>query len=151
MFNSIKVSSKLGTYQMGFDGGYLGLFQGKYGNFLSGEKNTRTDGYGGSMENRAKFPLRVLQSIRKAVGPEFLLVLDINRFSKGLTFADAVAFTKLAEPYVDLIHLRVHQVQTAFEGAETEYQNPKNLEYVKQIKAEGIETPIAAWTGYPLQ
>lgn len=53
--------------------------------------------------------------------------------------------------YVDLIHLRVHQVQTAFEGAETEYQNPKNLEYAKQIKAEGIETPIAAWTGYPLQ
>lgn len=74
----IAVDKALYYQRMGFDGGYLGLFQGTYGNFLSGEKNTRTDGYGGSMENRAKFPLRVLQSIRKAVGPEFMLVLDIN-------------------------------------------------------------------------
>ena len=77
-----------------------------------------------------------------------MLVLDINRFSEGLTFEDAVAFTKLAEPYVDLIHLRVHQVQTAFEGTEEEYLHPKNLECAKQIKAAGIRIPIAAWTGY---
>lgn len=144
----IAVDKALYYQRMGFDGGYLGLFQGKYGNFLSGEKNTRTDAYGGSLENRARFPLRVLQRIRAAVGPEFMLVLDINRFSKGLTFEDAVAFTKLAEPYVDLIHLRVHQVQTAFEGTEEEYLHPKNLECAKQIKAAGIRIPIAAWTGY---
>lgn len=144
----IAVDKALYYQRLGFDGGYLGLFQGKYGNFLSQQLNSRQDEYGGTLANRARFPLQVLQRIREAVGPEFLLVLDINRFSRGLSFADAVAFTKLAEPYVDLIHLRAKQVQTAFEGRETDYPAPENLEYARQLKAAGIQTPIAAWTGF---
>ena len=144
----IAVDKALYYQRLGFDGGYLGLFQGKYGNFLSSEMNTRKDAYGGCLENRARFPLRVLREIRAAVGPEFMLVLDINRFSKGLSFADAAAFTKLAEPYVDLIHLRAVQVQTAFEGDETSYAAPENLDYARALRQAGVKTPIAAWTGF---
>lgn len=144
----IAVEKALYYQRLGFDGGYLGLFQGKYGNFLSGELNTRQDAYGGSLENRVRFPLRVLQAIRDAVGPDFILVLDINRFSAGLSFDDAIAFTKLSEPYIDLIHLRAVQVQTAFEGSEENYAKPENLQYAKALRTASIATPIAAWTGY---
>lgn len=141
--------NKAKFYQrMGFDGGYLGLFQGKYGNFLSAEKNTRTDAYGGSLENRARFPLTVLKELRKAVGQDFMLVLDVNRFSKGLSWEDALAFIEMAEPYIDLIHLRPVQVQTAFDGDEETYITPVNLRYAKDIKSRGIQIPLAVWTGY---
>jgi len=58
--------------EAGFDGvelhggtGYL-LVQ-----FLSPRTNKRTDTYGGSLENRMRFPLRVVAEVLKAVGPDF--------------------------------------------------------------------------------
>ena len=58
--------------EAGFDGveihggtGYL-LVQ-----FLSPYTNHRTDQYGGSLENRMRFPLRVVEAVQAAVGPEF--------------------------------------------------------------------------------
>ena len=41
--------------------------------FWSPATNRRHDGYGGSLENRVRFSLRVLQAMRAAVGPGFLL------------------------------------------------------------------------------
>ncbi|KAF7721248.1 hypothetical protein EC973_005011 [Apophysomyces ossiformis] len=38
-------------------------------NFLSGHSNTRTDSYGGSLENRMRFPLEVVKAVR-AVWPD---------------------------------------------------------------------------------
>ncbi|MBQ27502.1 MAG: 2,4-dienoyl-CoA reductase [Nitrospiraceae bacterium] len=60
--------------EAGFDGvelhgatGYL-LSQ-----FLSPRINKREDAYGGSFDNRMKFPLEVYDAVRKAVGPDFLV------------------------------------------------------------------------------
>lgn len=46
--------------------------------FLSKSWNKRTDEYGGSYENRIRFPRMVLQAIRKAVGPTFPIDMRIN-------------------------------------------------------------------------
>ena len=35
--------------------------------------NRRTDGYGGSLENRARFGLEVLEEVRRRVGDDFLV------------------------------------------------------------------------------
>ncbi len=58
--------------EVGFDGvelhggtGYL-IVQ-----FLSPRINKRIDAYGGSLENRMRFPLRVVDEVLKAVGPDF--------------------------------------------------------------------------------
>ena len=63
----------------GFDGI---LIHGGHGfiftQYLSPLMNTRTDGYGGSLENRAKFPIQICKSIREAVGPDFLIELRID-------------------------------------------------------------------------
>jgi len=41
------------------------------GQFLSPRSNRRTDHYGGSLENRMRFPLEVLDTVRSYVGDEF--------------------------------------------------------------------------------
>jgi 2,4-dienoyl-CoA reductase (NADPH2) len=39
--------------------------------FLSPRTNRRDDAYGGSLENRLRFPLEVIAAVRQAVGPDF--------------------------------------------------------------------------------
>ncbi|MCU0579272.1 MAG: NADH:flavin oxidoreductase [Desulfobacterota bacterium] len=39
--------------------------------FLSPRTNRREDAYGGSLENRLRFPLEVIRAVREALGPEF--------------------------------------------------------------------------------
>jgi len=46
--------------------------------FFSPLSNERKDEYGGSLENRMRFGLEVMQAIRKAVGPDFPLIMRMN-------------------------------------------------------------------------
>ena len=46
--------------------------------FLSSGINDRTDKYGGSVENRARFVLEIVRAIRREVGPKFHLQMKIN-------------------------------------------------------------------------
>jgi len=46
--------------------------------FLSPVTNTRTDAWGGSLENRARFLIESLRATRKAVGADFPLAIKLN-------------------------------------------------------------------------
>jgi 2,4-dienoyl-CoA reductase-like NADH-dependent reductase (Old Yellow Enzyme family) len=46
--------------------------------FLSPKLNTRTDGWGGTLEKRARFPRQVLDAVRKAVGPDVAVIAKLN-------------------------------------------------------------------------
>jgi 2,4-dienoyl-CoA reductase-like NADH-dependent reductase (Old Yellow Enzyme family) len=46
--------------------------------FLSPYFNKRNDGYGGGIENRARLSVEALKAIRKAVGPEFPVLIKLN-------------------------------------------------------------------------
>ncbi|RJP79068.1 MAG: FAD-dependent oxidoreductase [Desulfobacteraceae bacterium] len=46
--------------------------------FLSPLTNKREDEYGGSLENRMRFGLEIMTSIRKKVGPDFPLIVRMN-------------------------------------------------------------------------
>ncbi|MAN61300.1 MAG: NADH:flavin oxidoreductase [Parvibaculum sp.] len=53
--------------------------------FLSPDVNTRTDEWGGSLENRAKLLLMSVRAVREAVGPDFPISVKLNStdFQKG--------------------------------------------------------------------
>ncbi len=53
--------------------------------FLSPVTNRRTDAWGGSLENRARFLLEAVKATRAAVGPDFPVALKLNSadFQKG--------------------------------------------------------------------
>ena len=46
--------------------------------FLSPALNKRTDGYGGSLENRCRFALEVFGAIRDAVGPDYVVGIRLT-------------------------------------------------------------------------
>ena len=70
-------------------------------NFLSPSTNRRTDRYGGSLDNRARLLVEVVQAVRARVGRQYPVWcrLDGVEFFKpeGITSVDAVAAAKLAE------------------------------------------------------
>ncbi|TNE39542.1 MAG: NADPH-dependent 2,4-dienoyl-CoA reductase [Alphaproteobacteria bacterium] len=45
--------------------------------FLVEKTNRRTDRWGGSFENRMRFPVEIMRRIREAVGPNFILIFRI--------------------------------------------------------------------------
>jgi 2,4-dienoyl-CoA reductase-like NADH-dependent reductase (Old Yellow Enzyme family) len=72
------------------DAGFNGVeLHGAHGylisEFLSPTVNLRTDKWGGSLENRARFLMQVLRATRKAVGADFPIGLKLNSadFQKG--------------------------------------------------------------------
>lgn len=80
------------------------------GQFQSPLTNKRTDQYGGSRENRARFPIMVIDRIREAVGPDFLLEYRLSGeelVEGGLTIEDTIDFAKRIEKKVDIIHVSV--------------------------------------------
>ena len=46
--------------------------------FLAPRTNKRTDRWGGSAENRRRFPLEIVRGIRAAVGPDFVIVFRLS-------------------------------------------------------------------------
>ena len=64
--------------------------------------------YGGSIENRGRFPREILKSIREKVGPDFIIELRINGadMDVGGTTADETAeFCSTLDGLVDIIHI----------------------------------------------
>ena len=77
--------------------------------FRSPLSNQRTDSYGGSAENRQRFPLEVVRAVREAVGTD--TVLDIRLSASdwadgGVTGEETAAFSReLVEAGVDVLHI----------------------------------------------
>jgi 2,4-dienoyl-CoA reductase-like NADH-dependent reductase (Old Yellow Enzyme family) len=80
--------------ETGFDAAEIHFSHG-YGlsQFISPKTNRRTDEYGGSLENRMRLPLRVLEAVRKAVGDEFPILGKMGMtdgIKGGLQFDEAI-------------------------------------------------------------
>jgi 2,4-dienoyl-CoA reductase-like NADH-dependent reductase (Old Yellow Enzyme family) len=68
--------------------------------FLSPKLNRRDDTYGGSVENRARFPRRVLRAVRDAVGDRVAVTAKLNMADGvpgGLWLEDSLAVAALME------------------------------------------------------
>ncbi len=94
----------------GFDGVEIGANHfGTLSQFLSPLFNHRTDEYGGSNENRARFIVEIIQKIRKKVGNEYILILKINSEDddpNGITPEGFITACKMAEEAgIDMIDI----------------------------------------------
>lgn len=65
--------------QAGLDGVQIHTAHGYLlSSFLNSNENTRTDQYGGSLENRFRLPGRILSAVRDACGPHFALLVKAD-------------------------------------------------------------------------
>ena len=87
--------------QAGFDAIQLHAAHGfLLSQFLSPAFNRRTDEYGGTLENRARLLLEVVQNIRKTVGPEYPILVKLNSedfLENGMTRDDAIEVAAMLE------------------------------------------------------
>jgi len=78
----------------GLDGFEFECYGHLMDSFWSPATNRRTDEHNGSIDNRLRFTFRILEAVRKAVGPDFLvgcrLVADED-WDRGLSRADGIA------------------------------------------------------------
>jgi 2,4-dienoyl-CoA reductase-like NADH-dependent reductase (Old Yellow Enzyme family) len=68
--------------------------------FLSPYTNRRKDIYGGSPENRIRFPAEVIRRVREAMGPDYPVLVKMNStdgIKGGLEVEDAVAIARRFE------------------------------------------------------
>lgn len=78
--------------------------------FLSAASNQRRDAYGGSLENRARFLLEIIEACRRRTGKGFAVWCRLNGceygFESGITLAETQVVSRLAEEAgADAIHV----------------------------------------------
>ena len=86
--------------QGGFDGIELLSHSHLLGQFLSPLINNRTDDYGGSLHNRLRLTLQVLEAIRDRVGDEFVIGIRVTGdelSAGGITAGEGIEVAKLLE------------------------------------------------------
>ncbi|MET0698325.1 MAG: NADH:flavin oxidoreductase [Mycobacterium sp.] len=80
--------------------------------FLWDRTNLRTDGYGGSLTARTRFPAEVVAAVRAAVGPDYPIIFRFSQW-KGSDYAASIAddptqlqdiLTPLVDAGVDVLH-----------------------------------------------
>ena len=118
--------------------------------FLSPYTNKRTDAYGGNAENRGRFIIDLLKSIKKKCGDDFPVEIRISATDlvPGGNDEDAVIeFLKKAQHHCDLVHVTVG-VAPAFVQGFHPYFTPKmmNVPRAKKIK-EALDIPVVAMGG----
>ena len=79
-----------------------------FSQFLSPVMNQRTDEFGGSLENRARFLMMALDAVREGVGPRFPIEIRISGDDLteiGLGMEDCVKVAQMVENKVDLYNV----------------------------------------------
>ena len=93
------------------------------GQFLGPDTNHRTDAFGGSLQNRARFALMVHEEMRKRVSERFVIGLRLSIDDdnpEGLSAADALGFAKIIEEAgtVDFFNANFGRIDTSLGLAE---------------------------------
>ena len=118
------------------------------GQFLSPLSNLRTDEYGGSPENRRRYPLEVLAAVRQAVGPDVAIEVRVSAEEitpGGLGFEESLAFMEQAQQYCDLMHVsRGIVYDDAGIYTLPTYLRPRllNVDWARRVK-ERLHIPVA--------
>jgi 2,4-dienoyl-CoA reductase-like NADH-dependent reductase (Old Yellow Enzyme family)/thioredoxin reductase len=117
--------------------------------FLSPLYNTRTDEYGGSLENRAKFPLMVIDRVRQRCGENFLIEYRMSgsqEIEGGLLKEEGVKFAQMIDGKVDLIHVSAAMDTEEEQAVRTHptmfLPHGVNVHYAAAVKAAGVKTPV---------
>lgn len=121
--------------------------------FLSPFKNNRTDEYGGSAENRARIILEIIEKIRRAVSPGFIVGVRMNAIDgvpNGVDVELAKETAKLFEDKVDYLSISAGIGPTV--GTKLipplYVKDPTVLEEVCAVAETITKTPVFCMAGF---
>lgn len=117
--------------------------------FLSSKVNNRKDQWGGSVENRCRFALAIVDRIRRKCGRGYPIEIRISGsegYEGGYDIDEGVAIAKQFDGKVDLIHVSAgsHEVAEVFTVTHPSMFLPDgvNVVYAAEIK-KYVHTPVA--------
>ncbi|MGI5971130.1 MAG: FAD-dependent oxidoreductase [Oscillospiraceae bacterium] len=146
MVEQAVIGRKLGFDMFSVHFAYRSPFAGA---FLSPLTNTRTDEYGGSLENRAKVVLEIFRRVKEAVGEDVVMegLLSAEDLPGGYTFEDAKQFAKMSEGLIDILQIRLSDGDPSHPTGFNPDPNP-SLKYAEELKALNLKTVISPSGGF---
>jgi 2,4-dienoyl-CoA reductase-like NADH-dependent reductase (Old Yellow Enzyme family)/pyruvate/2-oxoglutarate dehydrogenase complex dihydrolipoamide dehydrogenase (E3) component len=118
--------------------------------FMSPTLNHRTDEYGGSFENRMRFPLEITKAVREAVGQDFPLELRISGsevYEGGYGVEYGCRIAEAFDGIVDLIHVSAgsHEDARVFTVTHPSMflEDGVNVKYAAEIKKHVKKSKVA--------
>lgn len=121
--------------------------------FLSPYYNKRNDQYGGSFENRIKFPTLIVDRVREAVGPDFMVDMRISgdeHLEGGMPIEEVANFIKSIEKKIDMVHVSCGvevNIKAKIYMSSTAYMpHMINAGLAKKVK-EKVSIPVAVVGG----
>jgi 2,4-dienoyl-CoA reductase-like NADH-dependent reductase (Old Yellow Enzyme family)/thioredoxin reductase len=151
--------------EVGFDGVFLHMAYRVrlLGRFLSPLTNRRTDQYGGSLENRARFPIMVADRIKQRCGRDFIIEATMSGCDpelgtkflcetglpaiQGVTLEDAKEYAKMLTGHIDLLMLKAPQIDHAHPTGFNPEPTPF-LYMAEAIKKSGAGIKVVTSGGY---
>ena len=120
-----------------------------FSQFLSPVMNQRTDEFGGSLENRARFLLLALDAVRAAVGPRFPIEIRLSGddlTDVGLGMEDCIKVAQMVDDKVDLINVSCgnHEDPDMFCRTHPSAFYPRGVNvYLAAEVKKHVKTPVA--------
>ncbi len=117
--------------------------------FVSPAVNRRIDEYGGSLENRVRFAVRVVEAIRERCGADFPIEYRMSASDLvpgGMEIEDAIRYAKLMQDKVDLFQVSAGMISEfhTYPYTHPAYYLPhgENVDRAAEIK-KAVTTPVA--------
>lgn len=113
--------------------------------------NHRTDKYGGSIENRARFTVNICKRIKELCGKDFPIELQISAEERpgGITLEDTIAFAKIFESCADILQIRAADGENAHPtGFNSRPGWQLTLQYAQALKKSGVNLLIEPVGGF---
>lgn len=148
------VAQKTKKYKdMGFDMVSFHLsYRGSLGaQLLSPLTNKRTDKYGGSLENRARFTLDLCARVKELCGRDFLIEVQVSgeEAEGGITLDDTLNLARLLEGKADIMQLREGDCgeghPTGYDSVKGIHNTLKYAEAVKKVTQKILVAPVGGF------
>ncbi|WP_115718447.1 oxidoreductase [Gallaecimonas mangrovi] len=144
--NAFAKTAKL-AQKAGYDGVEVMGSEGYLINqFLSLRTNKRHDGWGGSIENRARFPLAIIKAIRDRVGSDFIIIFRLSMLElveEGMCWDDAVYLAKaLEEAGVSIINTGIGWHEARIPTIVTSVPRAAFSWVTAKMKQQGLKVPL---------
>ncbi|KPU44413.1 NADH oxidase [Oxobacter pfennigii] len=119
-------------------------------NFFSPLFNHRTDKYGGSLQNRARFACELLDSICTRVGNRLAIEFRLSAselVTGGIELDETIEFIKIIEDKIDLVHvsagLLLDDAIAPFVTQPAYIKRGYNVHFAAEVKKAGLKIPVA--------
>ena len=116
--------------------------------FLSEKTNKRTDEWGGSFENRSRFPVEIVKRIRAAVGPNFIIIYRLSMLdlvSGGSTWEEVVDLARdIAAAGATILNTGIGWHEARVPTIATMVPRAAFAWVTHKMKAAGVSIPVVA-------